>query len=137
MAEHVLTVLRAKREQIAGQVHDTEAKLAKLRAALANLDAAMNILTPDHPDFIPARKRQSGYFKRSELPRIVRAAFRDAGKPLSTAEIAAYAISDRGLPASALQTVIGSVAAMLNAGARRGEFERIGKTRGAKWSLPG
>jgi hypothetical protein len=33
MAEHVLTVLRAKRDAISEQVHDTEKKLANLRAA--------------------------------------------------------------------------------------------------------
>lgn len=41
MDEHVLAVLRAKRTESAGQVHDTEKKLAKLRGALANLDASL------------------------------------------------------------------------------------------------
>jgi hypothetical protein len=38
---HVTSALRAKRVEIAAHVHDTEKKLAKLRASLANLDAAM------------------------------------------------------------------------------------------------
>jgi hypothetical protein len=43
MAEH-FNRPEAKRDQISTQVHDTEKKLAKLRAALANLDAALNCL---------------------------------------------------------------------------------------------
>jgi len=37
---HVVSAIEAKRVEIAAQVQDTERKLAKLRAALANLDAA-------------------------------------------------------------------------------------------------
>jgi hypothetical protein len=51
---HVIAALRAKRLEIAAHVHDTEKKLAKLRSSLANLDAAMNLLTPGHPRRNPA-----------------------------------------------------------------------------------
>lgn len=69
---HVISALRAKRLEIAANVHDTEKKLAKLRASLANLDAAMNLLTPDHPDAIPPRRayRRTKYFARNELARM-------------------------------------------------------------------
>ncbi|HEY1614823.1 MAG TPA: hypothetical protein VGF97_14145 [Rhizomicrobium sp.] len=139
MAEHVLTVLRAKRTEIAGQVHDTEKKLTKLRVALANLDAAMAILTPDHPDYIPGRRKhmRTAYFSRKELPRLVRDAMRQAGKPLTATEIAAHAIAAKGLPASAHAATVASVATVLNLGARRGEFQRVGTTKGARWTLSG
>ncbi|HEX3430120.1 MAG TPA: hypothetical protein VHT03_04470 [Rhizomicrobium sp.] len=83
MAEHVLTFLRAKRDAISGQVHDTEKKLAKLRGALANLDAAMGILSPDHPDYIARAKSKKRYFGHNELARLVREILRDANRPLS------------------------------------------------------
>ncbi len=137
MSEHVLTVLRAKRADISSQVHDTEKKLAKLRAALANLDAAMNILTPEHPDHIPGRRKyvRSNYVARSELPRLVRSAMREAAKPLPASEIAAHCIAAKGLPPSAHAATVGSVLTVLGVMARRGDVQRIGKTRGAKWAI--
>jgi hypothetical protein len=74
---HVISALRAKRLEIAAHVHDTEKKLAKLRASLANLDAAMNLLTPGHPDAVPPRRgyRRTKYFARNELPRLALDAF--------------------------------------------------------------
>src|ERR1700676_3856349 len=101
MAEHVLTVLRDKRTDIAAQVNDAEKRLTKLRCALANLDAAMAILSPDHLDHIPSRgQRRAHYFHKNELPRLVRSALREAEKPLSATEIAASCIAVKGLPAS-------------------------------------
>lgn len=136
MSEQVLTVLRAKRSQIASQVHDTEKKLAKLRAALANLDAAMNILTPDHPDYVPGhRNNRASYFSRSELPRLIRDALRQAGKPLSAAEIAAHAIAAKGLPPSAHAATVHSVLTVLNMATRRGELTKTGRTRSARWAI--
>src|SRR5579862_6162012 len=98
MAEHVLTVLRAKRDAISEQVHDTDRKLTKLRAALANLDAAIGILSPDHPDYVAPRKPKKRYFGHNELARLVREALRDATKPLSAGEIAAGIMAAKGLP---------------------------------------
>ena len=99
MSDHVISALRTKRAEIAGQVHDTDKKLAKLPAALANLDAAMNILTPDHPDRIaPCRHPRRGlYFANGEL-RLVRERLRDATKPLSAGEIGASIIAAKSFP---------------------------------------
>ena len=136
MAEHVLTVLRTKRSDIAAQVSDLERRLAKLRCALANLDAAMAILSPDHPDHIPNRgQRRAHYFHKNELPRLVRGALRECGKPLSATEIAASCIAAKGLPASALRATVASVGTVLNMGARRGEFAKTGQTRNARWAV--
>jgi hypothetical protein len=138
MSEHVITVLKAKRSEISSQVTEIEKKLARLRAALANLDAAMNILTPDHPDHIPGRRRlKTNYFARNELPRLVRDALRQAGKPLSATEIAAHAIAAKGLPPSAHAATVQSVLTVLNVRARKGEFAKTGKTRDARWGIAG
>jgi len=42
---HVNATLRAKRVDLASEIHDTEKKLTKLRADIANLDAAIKLLT--------------------------------------------------------------------------------------------
>jgi prefoldin subunit 5 len=47
MSDHAIAALRKRREEIRGQVHDAEKRVTKLRSALANLDAAIAILTPE------------------------------------------------------------------------------------------
>lgn len=131
----VLTVLRSKRSEIAEQVHDTEKKLAKLRAALANLDAAMGILSPDHPGHIPDRKRRTRYFGHNELARLVRETLRDAGKPLSAGEIAASVMAAKGLTEAHHVAVTKMVVARLGAFARSGAIGKTGKTRDARWAI--
>ncbi|MGH6889409.1 MAG: hypothetical protein ACREHF_09455 [Rhizomicrobium sp.] len=135
MAEHVLTVLRAKRLEIAAQVHDTEKKLAKMRAALANLDAAMGILSPDHPDYLPDRRRRSRYFAVNELARLVREALRDASKPLTAAEVAAAIMAAKGLTPAHHLAVTKMVIARLGAFATTGAVTKLGKTKGARWAV--
>jgi hypothetical protein len=135
MAEHVLTVLRAKRDSISEQVHDTKKKLAKLRAGLANIDAAIGILSPDHPDFIAATKPRKRYFGHNELARLVRETLRDAAKPLSAGEIAAAIMAAKGFPEAHYLPISKMVLARLNRFALDGGVTRIGKTRGAKWAV--
>jgi len=50
MSDRAISALRKRREEISGQVHDAEKRVTTLRNALANLDAAISILTPEHPD---------------------------------------------------------------------------------------
>jgi hypothetical protein len=66
---HVVSAIKAKRLEIAAQVQDAERKLAKLRAALANLDAAAVLLIPGHPEGIPKRQRYqpSKYFGQERV----------------------------------------------------------------------
>jgi hypothetical protein len=98
MAEQVLAVRRAKRAGIAGQVHDTEKKLAELRAALANLDAPMAILTADHPDYIAGSRKhlRTAYFPAA---RNYPGLYGTSGEALTATEIAAHAVATKGLPA--------------------------------------
>jgi hypothetical protein len=135
MTTPVLVALRTKRAEIAQQVHDTERKLAKLRAALANLDAAMNILTPEHPDHIAPRRhpRRGLYFADGELSRLVRERLRDAAKPLSAGEIAAGIIAAKSFPEANHVAVTKMIVARLGALTKRGELVKTGVTRNARW----
>jgi len=136
MAEHVLTVLRAKRDAISEQVHDTEKNLAKLRAGLANLDAAIGILSPDHPDYIAPRKPKKRYFGHNELARLVRETLQDANRPLSAGEIAAGIRAAKGFPEAHYLAISKMVVSRLGAFAREGAVVKTGKTRDARWTVP-
>lgn len=137
MSDHAIAALRAKREQIAAQVHDAEKRVTTLRRALANLDAAIAILTPEHPDYVAPRRhyRRESYFRRGELSRLVREALRDAGKPLAAGEIAAGIIAAKHFPDTAHLAVTKMIVARLNVLAKRGEIAKTGRTRDARWAL--
>jgi hypothetical protein len=134
---HIIAGLRAKRVEIAALVHDTEKKLAKLRGNLANLDAAINILTPGHPDAPPPRRayRQTRYFARKELSRLVQDSLRTAGRPVTARDLALAAITAKGLPESAAETVTDMVLTVLRALTKRGDVAKAGTSRDAKWAV--
>ena len=136
--DHAIAALRQKREQIAGQVHDAEKRVTKLRSALANLDAAIAILTPEHPDYVAPRRHYSRtcYFKRGELSRLVRESLRDAAdKPLAAGEIAAGIIAAKHFPDTAHLAVTKMIVARLNVLAKRREITKTGRTRDARWAI--
>jgi hypothetical protein len=137
MSDHAIAALRQRREEIRGQVHDAEKRVTKLRAALANLDAAIAILTPEHPDYVAPRRhyRRESYFRRGELSRLVREALRDAGKPLAAGEIAAGIIAAKRFPDAAHLAVTKMIVARLNVLAGRGDIAKTGKTRDARWTV--
>jgi SRSO17 transposase len=137
MSDHAVAALRKRREEISGQVHDAEKRVTKLRAALANLDAAIAILTPEHADYVAPRRHYSrtAYFKRGELSRLVREAMRDAGKPLAAGEIAAGIIAAKRFPDAAHLAVTKMIVGRLGVLAKRGEIAKTGKTRDARWVL--
>jgi hypothetical protein len=131
---HVLTILKAKRTEIAAQVSATEAKLTKLRVALANLDAAMDILTPDHPDYIAKTRKRTRYFERNEFTRLVRDALRKTAEPLTAGQVATYAMAAKGLPSSAHAVVTDMAKYALGALVRDGSAVKTGKARNARWA---
>jgi SRSO17 transposase len=137
MSDLAVIALRKRREEIAGQVHDAEKRVTKLRTALANLDAAIAILTPDHADYVAPRRHYSrqAYFKRDELSRLVREALRDAGKPLAAGEIAASVIATKRFPDSAHLSITKMIVARLGVLAGRGDIAKTGKTRNARWAI--
>jgi hypothetical protein len=137
MTDHALVALRKRREEITGQVRDAEKRITKLRAALANLDAAIAILTPDDADYVAPRRayNRAGYFKRGELSRLVREALRDAGKPLAAGEIAASVIAAKQFPDTAHLAITKMIITRLVTLAGHGEIAKTGKTRDARWAI--
>ncbi len=136
---HVISALRAKRLEISAHVHDTEKKLARLRASLANLDAAINLLTPDHPDALPPRRgyRRTRYFARNELSRLMLDTLRKAGAPLTAREIAAAAVEAKALPVSSLDAVTEMALTVLRCLRSRGSVLRVGSGPSSRWQSDG
>ena len=135
MTDHALSALRKRREEVRIQTKEAEQRVTKLRQSLANLDAAIAILTPEHPDYIaPKRRTRRGvYFKRNELSRLVREALRDAGKPLSAGEIAAGIVAAKQFPEAVHAGIAKMVLCRLRALGKEGAVAKTGRTRDARW----
>jgi hypothetical protein len=100
MSEHIIPVLRSKRAEISGHILDLEKRVARFRADLANIDAAIRILSPgSEPGAIPPKRayKRTKYFARNELARMALDLMRKAQEPLSAREIAVSIMKAKGL----------------------------------------
>src|ERR1700736_162610 len=98
---HVISALRLKRAEISGHIHDLEKRIARQRANLANLDAAIKLFSPGtNPDAIPPKRvyRRTRYFAHNELSRLTQDALRTASGLLTSAGIAATVMQAKGMP---------------------------------------
>jgi len=143
MAElHVVTALRAKRAEISGHVADLERKLARHRAALANIDATIRLYAPElDPDSIPPKRtyRRTRYFAKGELSRRVVGVLRQAnGKPMTAAAITSAIVADKGFPVgegALSEAVTDMVLTVLRRLCKRVEMAKSEATRNAHWAL--
>jgi hypothetical protein len=97
---YAVSALRRKRAHIAGEIEAAERALARQRAALANLDAALLLFdTERDPTLIGAVRptKRGSYFRHSEQMRLCLAALREAPGPLSNREITAHGMRAKGL----------------------------------------
>jgi hypothetical protein len=96
MAEsHVVSGLKAKRDEIKRAIRDQEQKLKSTRADLATINEALAIFgeTSKEPRTYYHRDQ---IFDRGDLPRIIFDALRAATRPLSTTELAAIVMQAKG-----------------------------------------
>jgi hypothetical protein len=137
MSDHAISMLRKRREEMRHQIHQAETRVTNLRRALANLDAALAILTPDDPGYVEPRRRyrRGAYFKRGELSRLVREALRDASKPLAAGEIAAGIVAAKQFPESAHPGIAKMVLCRLRILGKEGAVAKTGTTRDARWAV--
>ena len=144
MNNHALSLLIAKRAELAGIVVELEKELAQRRADLVHIDGALRLLGSDvDPATIPPkpRHRRARYFGRNELSRLCLDAFRRAAGEGITAQ----AITDGIMVAKGFErrdahlreTVRVQVGAVLKRLHRRGVAEPSGKGRGTIWRLSG
>lgn len=101
MAEpHVLSALRAKYAELAGELRQIEQRAEQLRADCEHVAHTILIFDPTaQPQQIQpkARRQSSSEFKHGEFARTVRDLLRQAGEPMSLPEIADKIIAARNL----------------------------------------
>ncbi len=106
MAESlVVSGLVAKRAEMAGLIDHHRKEIARLVGDLDHLDATIKLFAPDY-DLRSVRGKQyrqrNGYFKAGECQRLVLEIFRDAGRRLSSRDIAESLVERKGLESSRL-----------------------------------
>jgi hypothetical protein len=101
MAEpHVVSALKAKRAELAGEIGAAEKQIAQLRADLVHLDATLRLFDPAaEPAAIPARRpyRRRRWFSDGELPRRILDTLRTSQEPLSASVVTARVMAAKGL----------------------------------------
>lgn len=100
MTDYALEALKRKRADMTGEIARCHAKLAELSDALEHLDATIRLFAPDFVQesilpkvFAPPKS----WSKRGEMSRAVLSILRVAKGPLTTREIAAMIVQQRGL----------------------------------------
>lgn len=100
MTDYMVTGLVKRRAELVGEMLRTQAALGQMARDLETLDAAIKLVAPDLdiPAIAPKMvKPPEDWSKRGEMSRQIFAIMRVSGKPLTSREIAAQMIVQRGL----------------------------------------
>lgn len=103
MTDYMVTGLVKRRAELAGEMKRTQDALAQMARDLETLDAAIKLVAPelDIPSIAPKFVRPpDDWSRRGEMSRQVLTILRLAGKSLTSREIAAQMIVDKGLAAT-------------------------------------
>ena len=105
--EHVLSDLARKRGELAGEADALRARLAQIGADLAHVDATIRLFDPgyDLAAIRPKRPRDADATRPGEMCRFVLGVLREATEPMSTPEIAARLMTERGMDQSSRSAV--------------------------------
>jgi hypothetical protein len=138
---HVISALRTKRAEVSGHIHDLDKRVARMRANLANIDAAIRLLSPGtDPDAIPPKRtyRRTKYFARNEIARLALDVMRSADTPLAAKEIALAMMRAKGLALgddALCATVADMLLVTLRSLTKRGTVTKTGVSRNAQWAV--
>jgi hypothetical protein len=117
------------RPKIAGQVHDAEKRITKLRAALANPDAAIAIRTPEHPDYVAPRTMTVGATSSgASQPALSGKPCGTSASPSPLARSRLESSAAKPFPDAAHAAITKTIVGRLNVLAKRGAITRTGKT---------
>lgn len=123
--EHTINALQRKRSEIAGQIEQCQSRMRGLVIDLDHVDASLRLFDPQI-DFKPPPARgvpSVAMAFRGEITRIMVAAFKEAGTPITSDHIVERVMLERGLNPSDLKTrkvLIGRIGAALYWWRRRG-----------------
>jgi hypothetical protein len=142
MAEpHLVSALKAKRAELAGEISAAEKHIAQQRADLVHLDATLRLFdSRAEPATIAPKRpyRRREWFKNGELPRLVLSTLRSGPEPMSASELAVTVMAGKGLDArdaATLEAISGSVRGYLRRH-RDTVVERVGRReRHAIWRV--
>lgn len=104
MTDYMVEGLAKKRGQVAGEIERTHQLLGKLVTDLEHIDATLRIIAPDLEleAIRPAVfKAPEDWSQRGEMSRIILSILRTARNPLTSREIAAQLVLERGMAADA------------------------------------
>ena len=99
----VITGLRAKRAELAGELREAEKRLDRLRADLDAIDGAIRVFDPAaRPETIRAKARSKppAVFPHGQFSRLLLDVLRRSDRPLSPREIAEQIAREHGLDTS-------------------------------------
>lgn len=102
MTNYMVEGLAKKRGEVAGEIERTHDLLAKLVSDLEHIDATLRIVAPDmEVEAIRPKvfKAPEDWSKRGEMSRIILSVLRSARVPLTSREIAAQLVLERGMAA--------------------------------------
>jgi hypothetical protein len=138
--KYALAALKARRGSIAGQITDYEARLRRLREAMAHIDGTLRLFDEEiEPDSIAPRKpyKRVKLFGQGELNRLIFDAMRKAeGRPQAVPEIARAIVEELGHGEEAQSGMVRRVRANLQYLCRdRKLVRKHGERFAAKWSL--
>lgn len=97
---HVVTALRKRRAELAGDIELTTRRLQDLRASLQHLDATLCLFDPAAvPEAIQPKvwRPKADWAKRGEMSRFVLDTLRRASAPLCSRDIALALMTARGM----------------------------------------
>lgn len=103
MTNYMVEGLMKKRAELHGELKRTQEDMARMARELETLDATLKIVAPDLdiPAIAPKMvKPPADWSHRGEMGRLCLDILRQAGKPLTSREIAAELIVRRGLTAT-------------------------------------
>ena len=103
MTDYMITGLAKARAALATDIAETQERLRKLAADLAHIDATLRIVAPDFQieSAGPVFRPPSDWSKRGQMSRVMLDILRTARNPMTSREIAAQMIVERGLVADA------------------------------------
>jgi hypothetical protein len=99
MADYVVAGLVKRRAELAGEAMAIEARLAQIAKDIAHLDAVIRQFDPDFnlAAIRPKRARATDTAGRGETCRFVLDVLREVVVPMTTADIAARLMAERGM----------------------------------------
>lgn len=137
MTDYMVEGLIKRRAKIAGEMIAAQEHMAQLAADLETLDAALRVVAPERDIQAIAPKMvkpPDDWSKRGEMSRQVFAIMRTANKPLTSREIAAQMVVNKGLAATPklLNLMTRRVSCCLRDRREQGLVENV-ETRGGQW----